>query len=82
MWGASAAALVIAAGITTLPTTPAQADNAITAADQPYFSYYHLDQARAKGYTGKGVTIAMIDGPVETAAAELKGASIDVSDWF
>ena len=30
----------------------------------------------AKGYTGKGVTIAMIDGPVETSAAELTGASI------
>lgn len=53
-WGASTAALVIAAGLTALPTTPAQADNAITAADQAYFAYYHLDQARAKGYTGKG----------------------------
>lgn len=75
-WGASAVALAIAAGVTALPTTPAQADNTITAADQAYFAYYHLDQARAKGYTGKGVTIAMIDGPVETAAAELMGASI------
>lgn len=75
-WGASAAALVIAAGVTTLPTTSARADNTITAADQPYFAYYHLDQARAKGYTGEGVTIAMIDGPVEMSAAELAGASI------
>lgn len=75
-WGASAAALVMAAGVTTLPTTPAQADNTITEADQAYFAYYHLDQARAKGYTGEGVTIAMIDGPVETSAAELVGASI------
>ena len=77
VWGASTAALVIAAGVTTLPAAPAQADNTITAADQPYFTYYHLDQARAKGYTGKGVTIAMIDGPVETAATELTGASIE-----
>lgn len=75
-WGASTTALVIAAGLTALPTTPAQADNTITAADQAYFAYYHLDQARAKGYTGEGVTIAMIDGPVETSAAELAGASI------
>lgn len=73
---ASAAALVIAAGVTTLPTTSARADNTITAEDQPYFAYYHLDQARAKGYTGEGVTIAMIDGPVEMSAAELAGASI------
>ena len=75
-WGALAVALVIAAGLTALPTTPAQADNTITEADQAYFAYYHLDQARAKGYTGEGVTIAMIDGPVETSAAELAGASI------
>lgn len=76
-WGASAVALAIAAGVTALPTTPAQADNTITAADQPYFAYYHLDQARVKGYTGKGITIAMIDGPVEAAATELTGASIE-----
>ena len=47
-WGASAVALAIAAGVTALPTTPAQADNTITAADQSYFAYYHLDQARPK----------------------------------
>lgn len=75
-WGASAAALVIAAGVTTLPTTPAQADNTITAADQPYFSYYHLDQARAKGYTGKGVTIAIVDGDVDVTAPELRDSDI------
>lgn len=75
-WGASAAALVVAAGVTTLPTTPSRADNTITAADQPYFAYYHLDQARAKGYTGKGVTIAMIDGEVVQNTTELIGADV------
>ena len=75
--GASTAALFIAAGVITLPAAPSQADNTITATDQPYFAYYHLDQARAKGYTGKGVTIAMIDGPVEAAATELTGTSIE-----
>ena len=77
VWGASTAALFIAASVITLPAAPSQADNTITAADQPYFAYYHLDQARAKGYTGKGVTIAMIDGPVEAAATELTGTSIE-----
>ncbi len=77
-WGASAVTLVIAAGVTTLPAAPAQADNTITAADQPYFAYYHLDQARAKGYTGKGVTIAMIDGEVAQNAAELVGADVTI----
>lgn len=28
----------------------------ITAADQPYYDSYHLNQARAKGYTGQGDT--------------------------
>ena len=69
---ASACAL----GLVAVPVAPAHAADAITAADQPYFAYYHLDQARAKGYTGQGVTIAMIDGPVETSAPELAGASI------
>ena len=69
---ASACAL----GLVAVPVAPAHAADTITAADQSYFAYYHLDQARAKGYTGQGVTIAMIDGPVETSAPELAGASI------
>ena len=75
-WGASAVALTIAVGVTALPTTPAQADNTITAADQAYFAYYHLDQARAKGYTGKGVTIAIVDGEADASVPELNGVDI------
>lgn len=51
--GVAASALALAAGATALPSGPAQAADTITAADQPYFAYYHLDQARAKGYTGQ-----------------------------
>ena len=69
---ASACAL----GLAVVPAAPARAADTITAADQPYFSYYHLDQARAKGYTGAGVTIAMIDGPVDTSRPELAGATV------
>ena len=59
------------------PLTPARADDRpITAADQAYYSYYHLDSARAKGYTGAGVTIAIIDGPVDTSVPELAGTNI------
>ena len=59
------------------PLTPTQADDRqITAADQAYYSYYHLDSARAKGYTGAGVTIAIIDGSVDTSVPELAGANI------
>ena len=69
-----ASASVLAVGALALVPAPARADDAITT--QEYFSYYHLDTARAKGYTGKGVTIALFDGPVDTSAPELKGANI------
>ena len=69
-----ASALALAAGVLTLAPAPAHADGAVPS--QEYFSYYHFDTARAKGYTGKGVTIAVIDGPVDTSNPALKGANI------
>ena len=69
-----ASASVLAVGALALAPAPARAEDVITT--QEYFSYYHLDTARAKGYTGKGVTIALIDGPIDTSAPELKGANI------
>ena len=69
-----ASASVLAVGALALVPAPARAEDVITT--QEYFSYYHLDSARAKGYTGKGVTIALFDGPVDTSAPELKGANI------
>lgn len=71
-----AVAGALAVGAVSIPAAPAHAADPITAADQAYFAYYGLDQARAKGYTGKGVTVAIIDGEVDTSAAELKGADI------
>ena len=70
----AASALALCVGALVAAPAPAHADDTITTQD--YFSYYKLDQARAKGYTGKGVTIAMIDGPVDTTAPELAGANI------
>ena len=70
----AACALALAMGALTLAPTPAQAADPIT--NQEYFSYYHLDSARQKGYTGKGITIALFDGPVDTSAPELAGANI------
>ena len=69
-----ASALVLAAGALTLAPAPAHAADPITT--QEYFSYYHFDTARTKGYTGKGVTIAAIGGPVDTSNPALKGANI------
>ena len=70
----AASALALAVGALALAPAPAHAADPITT--QEYFSYYHLDSARQKGYTGKGVTIALIDGPVDTSAPELAGANI------
>ena len=70
----AASALALAVGALTLAPAPAQADDA--APTQEYFSYYHLDSARAKGYTGKGVTIALIGSPVDTSNAALQGAKV------
>ena len=70
----AASALALAVGALALAPAPAHAADPIT--NQEYFSYYHLDAARQKGYTGKGVTIALIDGPVDTNVAELTGANI------
>ena len=69
-----ASALALAVGVLTLVPAPARADGAVPS--QEYFSYYHFDTARAKGYTGKGVTIAVIGGPVDTSNPALKGANI------
>ena len=69
-------ALALSVGAVAVVPSSARADDTIMTQD--YFSYYKLDQARAKGYTGKGVTIAMIDGPVDTSAPELAGANITV----
>ena len=68
----SACALALAGAF--LPLRDAAADDAITGQD--YVSYYHLDQVKAKGITGKGVKIALIGGQVDTSAPELAGASI------
>ena len=70
----AASALTLAAGALAVTPVPAHAADPITT--QEYFSYYHLDSARQKGYTGKGITIALIDGPVDTSAPELAGANI------
>ncbi|WP_304025648.1 S8 family serine peptidase, partial [Rothia mucilaginosa] len=72
----AACALALSVGAVVVAPSSARADDAITTQD--YFSYYKLDQARAKGYTGQGVTIAMIDGTVDTSAPELAGANITV----
>ena len=69
-----ASALALAAGALALAPAPAHADDAVPS--QEYFSYYPLNTVHQKGITGKGVTIAVIDGPVDTSNPALKGANI------
>ena len=69
-----ASALALAAGVLTLAPAPAHADGAVPS--QEYFSYYPLNTVHQKGITGKGVTIAVIGGPVDTSNPALKGANI------
>ena len=70
--GVSCVALTVGA----LVASPGAAVAADPITHQDYVDYYHLDSARAKGITGKGVIIALIDAPVDTSDPELAGATI------
>ena len=54
----------------------AWADDAIMS--QEYVSVTGLDQLKAEGFDGTGVTIAVIDGNIDPTVPELVGADIDV----
>ena len=66
----------VALAVWALVASPGAAVAADPITHQDYVDYYHLDSARAKGYTGKGVIIALIDAPVDTSDPELAGATI------
>lgn len=70
--GALAAAATLALGV--LAPTARADEAAITTQD--YVSVYDFADLRAQGLDGSGVTIAMIDGPVDTTVPELAGADI------
>ena len=53
---------------------PARAEETITT--QPYVDLLNLGALKELGLSGKGITIALIDGPVDTSAPELQGADI------
>ena len=75
---ASACALALTAVFSPVaPAAPAEAvDRKVRVSDEPYYSRYNLDALRAQGYTGEGVTIAVIDGRIDTSIPELQGADI------
>jgi len=66
--------LIMAAGMTL--ATAAHADDIITT--QGFVTPTGLDQLKAQGWDGTGVTIAVIDSDIDTTVPELAGADIDV----
>lgn len=80
-WGKSvgilAGALALSLGATLAPVAPAYAaDPPMTADKQDYYNFYKLKSIHNQGVTGKGVTIAVLDGAVNANIPELKGANI------
>ncbi|MBF0939316.1 MAG: S8/S53 family peptidase [Schaalia georgiae] len=69
-----AAALAVGAGV--VGAAPTQAVEEITTQD--YVSVLGIDKATAKGLTGVGVRIGVIDGPADTGLPELEGANVRV----
>ena len=75
---ASACALALTAVLSPVaPAAPAEAvDRKVRVSDEAYYTRYNLDALHAQGYTGDGVTIAVIDGRIDTSIPELQGADI------
>ena len=80
-WGKSmgilTGSLALSLGASLAPVAPAYAaDPPMTADKQDYYKYYKLKSIHDQGITGKGVTIAVLDGAVNPNIPELKGANI------
>ena len=75
--GVLAGTLALNLGVSLAPVAPAYAaDPPVIADKQNYYKYYNLKSIHDQGITGKGVTIAVLDGAVNTNIPELKGANI------
>lgn len=80
-WGRSVGILVgaiaLSLGASLAPVAPAYAaDPPMTADKQDYYNFYKLKSIHDQGITGKGVTIAVLDGAVNPNIPELRGANI------
>ena len=74
--GRAGSALALAASLALAGAPGAAAVDEITT--QEYVGPLGVDKEAAAGYTGAGVTIAVIDGPADTTVPELAGADITV----
>lgn len=74
MIGGLTLSLIIVGG----PAASAQADEFDNG--NWYLSNFHIPEAQAAGYTGKGVTIAVFDGAFNPDLPQFKGADIEPQD--
>jgi subtilisin family serine protease len=74
-----AAVAVAVAAVAVLVGAPTAATAASSAAPW-YVDVLKLDAAHADGFTGEGVTIAVIDGQINTAVPALEGADVVVRE--
>ena len=68
--GVAASTLALTVGTAALPAGPARAADTITAADQPYVSYYRLDELHAAGLSANQEMLAQL------RAAHRRGVAI------
>ncbi|AOS47809.1 S8 family peptidase [Pauljensenia hongkongensis] len=69
-------AVCVALGLCVAGAPGARALDEITT--QEYVGPLGVDNEVASGYTGKGIKVAVIDGPADTTAPELTGANVTV----
>jgi subtilisin family serine protease len=78
-WVAFASVLPLSAGMLLLGAPAALADDDVSSG-QWYIDAFKIPDAAAAGYTGEGVTIAVIDSPINTDVPTLSGANIEVRE--
>lgn len=72
------AAAVATTALVVLAVVPSA--SAATGDGRWYFDEFHIADHHAAGITGKGVTVAVIDGPINTELPTLKDADIEVRE--
>lgn len=72
-----AGAVVLCAALVGVGTVPAQADD--LSSGSWYYDRGHVQDAHDAGYTGQGVTIAVIDTQIDTDVPTLRKANVEVA---
>lgn len=76
-WSKAGASLAVAAVLIASGASPASAD---TGTGQWYIDAFHIPDIQASGITGDGVTIAVIDGPINAEVPALANSRLEVQE--